>query len=180
MAVFNDFPVAAPSFGFVTSYYRALVDGAEYEEGQILRATAQFDTATGQLTGIVTWFNLDAGTAMMAPPANQADVGALDNSRIILGTEALFVTAVADPLGGIPPSANYAEAHVWNADVVVTVDGTTPSAATGNGFRQANGQMFALESREELEGFQAVRLGAADAKIYLTYFRVFGGDLVDN
>lgn len=173
MATFTNFPIPAASYEYQSSYYRALVAGAEYQPGDILRDTAQIDVSTGQLTGVHSWFNLDS-LSPIGQPAATTDVEALDGSRIVVGTELLPIATGTNQLATIPATANYAEAHVWDGAIVTTVDGAAPTTA-GNGYRQDNGQFFELESRQEITGFRAIRLNAAvAAQVYVTYYRVYG------
>lgn len=174
MAAFSNFPVAATVYSYLVTYYRALTAGTGYTVGDVIRETTQINTATGAPTGVKVWYNVDQDVAIAAAPL-VADIEALDKNRIVLSAASLTVSNVAAGVSfAAPPAdANYAEVHVWDADVVVTLDGTAPTA-TGTGFRQANGQTFELESRLEITQLKALRLGAVDAKLYVTYYRVYG------
>jgi len=175
MAVFDSYPIAAASYNYVVTLYRALKAGAGYGEGDILRQTAQINNATGAPTGVEAWYNVDQDAALAAAPAG-ANIEALDFNRIALSAASLTVSNAAAGVGLplIPTDANYAEIHIWNADIVFTLDGTAPTT-TGTGFRQANGQMFELESADEINKFKALRLGGVDATLWVQYYRVFGG-----
>ncbi len=173
MAIFDPYPIARVSYKYITTFYRASANGALYTEGDILRETAQIDEATGQPTGVTSWYNVDTDIVMAIPPVD-TEIESLDASRIALTAVPLTVSnaAAGVALPSIPSNANYAEVHVWDADVVFTLDGTAPTT-TGNGFRQANGQTFELESADEIAKFKGLRLGANDAKLWVQYYRVF-------
>lgn len=177
MAKFEGYPIASASYSYVTTFYRALAAGAGYAVGDIIRQVAQVNNATGALTGISNWYNVDQDANLAAAPP-PADIEALDNNRVVLGSAQLTVSNVAAGVGfATPPAqANYAEVHVWNADISLTLDGSAPTTG-GNGYRQANGQTFELESAAEIAGMKAIRLGATDALLYVTYFRVYGRQL---
>lgn len=171
MARFSDYPTQA-SYSYVETLYRATAAGAGYAIGDIVRQAAQINNATGALTGVSSWYNVDQDAVLTAAPL-PADIEALDNNRQVLGSAVLLVTNAAAAFAPPPATANYAECSVWLADVVVTVDGSPPTVA-GNGVRQKDGQFFELESASELAGFKALRLGATNAQIFVTYYRVFG------
>lgn len=175
MAIFNPYPIAAAAYRYVVTFYRAIASGPGYAEGDILRQTVQINEATGVLTGVEAWYNVDQDAALAAAPAG-ANIEALDFNRIALLATSLTVSNVAAGVGlpAIPADANYAEIHIWNADVVFTLDGTAPTT-TGTGFRQANGQTFELESADEINKFKALRLGGVDSVLWVQYYRVLGG-----
>lgn len=173
MAIFNPYPIASASYNYVVTLYRALTGGAGYAEGDILRQTVQINNGTGAPTGVESWYNVDQDKALAATPLGE-NIEALDFKRIALSAVPLVVSnaAAGVPLPAIPADANYAEIHIWNADIVFTLDGTAPTLA-GVGFRQANGQTFELEAADELSKFLALRLGATDATLWVQYYRVF-------
>lgn len=174
MAVFSSFPVPATTYSYLVTYYRALTAGTGYAVGDVLRETTQINANTGAPTGTKVWYNVDQDAAVATAPA-VADIEALDKNRIVLSSATLTVSnAKAGVSFASPPAdANHAEVHVWDADVVITLDGATPTT-TGAGFRQGNGQTFELESKEEITKLKALRLGSTDAKLFVTYFRVYG------
>ena len=178
--ILNDFSVPSPSFMYETTYYRALVDDAantEYVKGDILLLSEQVDEATLLPTGVVKWKNVDTGVAITLPFAGTVgtDVEALDNKRVSLSpAETLVVSSTAVSLGAVPAGANHAEVHVLDAAIILTYDGATAPVGNGAaapiGIRQGNGQVFELESADEIANFSAMRLdGATDARIYVEY-----------
>ena len=67
----------------------------------------------------------------------------------------------------VPATANCAEIYVRDASITFTRDGTDPTATQGI---QANvGDLIMLNSREECEQFEAIRV-AASATIDVEYF----------
>lgn len=175
MAVFNPYPIAGVSYRYVVTFYRAVAAGTGYGEGDILRQTAQMNEATGATTGVEAWYNVDQDAALATAPAG-ADIEGMDFDRIALSAAGLTVSNAAAGVGlpAIPANANYAEIHIWNADVVFTLDGTAPTTM-GTGFRQANGQTLELESADEINKFKALRLGGVDSVLWVQYYRVLGG-----
>lgn len=177
IAKFNDYKAPVSSFRTEVSYYRALASNAAsgFAEGDILKKVDTVNEGTGAITS-TAWSNVDEGTVLAAAPdlAND-EAEALDSSRIVVGTSALVSvtdTAAGIPAASIPANANLAEVHVWDANVSITLDGTTPDAS-GNGTRQADGQHFELESKDEIEKMQAVRLAGSDARLFVTFYRQF-------
>lgn len=174
MATFSNYNIAPTTYTYVTTYYRALSAGTGYAVGDILRQVTQFNAATGAVTGVATWYNVDQDAAIAAAPAG-ADIEALDQNRSVLSSATLPVSNAVAGVGfaAVPADANWAEVHVWDADVAITLDGTAPTA-TGTGFRQGDGQTFELQSRAEITGLKAIRLATTDAKLFVTYYRVYG------
>lgn len=172
MAQFQSYAIPAASYSYRTTFYQALQDGTGFTQGDVIRRQEQVNDATGVVTGVETWFNVDTDAALAAAPVVGTDVSAYDSKRKKLASETLTVSNAAVALAAIPADANLAEVHVWDADIALTIDGATAPSATV-GFRQANGQSFTLEGREELENFQAIRLTTTDARIYVEYSREF-------
>ena len=175
MAIFQSYAIPAASYTYRTLLYRALVDvAANYDAGDIIVRTEQINEATGLATGVETWRNDTQGIALGTAPTVGTDVEALDGLRLKLASETLTVAAAAVPLAAIPAEANHAEVHVWDADISLRLDGSAPTSTVG--IRQANGQTFELEGRQELLNFQAIRLAATSARLYVEYSRVYGAD----
>lgn len=176
----NDFQVPSPSFMYESTYYRVLADDAvngEYKKGDILLLSEQVDEATLVPTGVVKWKNVDTSVLITLPFVGVVgtDVEALDNKRVVLSpAEVLTVSSTAVSLAAIPAGANHAEVHVLDAAVIYTYDGATAPVGNGAaaplGVRQGNGQIFELESADEIANFSVMRLdGATDARIYVEY-----------
>lgn len=175
MAIFQSYAIPAASYTYRTLLYRALVDvPGSYAAGDIIVRTEQINEATGLATGVETWRNDTQGIALGAAPTVGAQVEALDGLRLKLASETLTVSSTAVALAAIPAEANHAEVHVWDADVSLRLDGSAPTSTVG--IRQANGQTFELEGRQELINFQAIRLAATDARLYVEYSRVYGSN----
>ena len=175
MAIFQSYNIAAPQYQYRTLLYRALVDAVgSYNAGDIIVRTEQINEATGLATGVETWRNDTQGISLGTAPTVGTQIEALDGLRLKLASETLTVAATAIPLAAIPATANHAEVHVWDADVSLRLDGSAPTATVG--IRQANGQTFELEGRTELVNFQAIRLAATSARLYVEYSRVYGSN----
>lgn len=172
MAIFQSYNIPAPTLSYRTTYYQALVDGAGFSQGDVIRRQEQINDATGVPTGTESWWNVDADAALAAAPAVGTDVSAYDSKRKKLASETLTVGNAAVGLAAIPADANHAVVHVWDADLSLTIDGATAPTSTV-GIRQANGQSFELEGQDELVNFQAIRLSTTDARIYVEYSREF-------
>lgn len=175
MAIFQSYAIPAASYTYRTLLYRALVDvAANYDAGDIIVRTEQINEATGLATGVETWRNDTQGIALGTAPIVGTQVEALDGLRLKLVSETLAVSGTSLALAAIPAEANHAEVHVWDADVSLRLDGSAATATVG--IRQANGQTFELEGRQELVNFRAIRLAATDARLYVEYSRVYGAD----
>ena len=174
MAKFNDYRVPQTSFRYEYDLFRALQDGADFAAGDILKRTNVIDEST-QLVSSTICENLDTGTILWSVPTIGTDVEAFDATRESLGSETLAISSSAIGLASIPSGATLAEVHVLDADIVFTLDGTTTPVGGGTplGYRQGNGQTFELESKDEIDNFDAIRLGSSDARIYVEYYREF-------
>lgn len=180
MAIVQSYPTAAAAtiFGYADEFYRANVAGTGFADGDVIRRTAQIDPTTGLETGVVNYYNVTTDAAITTVPTGTA-IDPLGAFREVLASETITIdnTAAGIALTTIPATANHAEIHVHDADIVLTIDGATApvGGATPIGIRQADGQFFELESREELINFLGIRLSTGDARIYVQYFRVFNG-----
>lgn len=182
MAIVQGYPTqsATSVFGYADEFYRANTAGTGFADGDVIRRTAQIDPATGLETSIVNYYNVTQDAAITTVP-NAADIDPLGGFREVLTSETITIDATAGgvALTTIPATANHAEIHVLDNDIILTLDGTTVPVGNGSatpiGFRQANGQFFELESRTELVNFLGMRLASAgDGRIYVQYYRVFG------
>ena len=59
-------PPKQTTFAYITTIYRAVVDGAGYLAGDILREVTQINGDTGAPTGVVNWYNVDQDAAQAA------------------------------------------------------------------------------------------------------------------
>ena len=175
MAIFSNYSPSATSsvaFDYSQEFYRVITAGTGTAAGDVIRRHAQVNEATGVETGLVNWYNVSQDAVLGTAPT-AADINALDSYRNKLGSQVLTVDAT---IGGVsltvPAGANHAEIHVWDADVVFTLDGATAPTATV-GIRQADGQLFELEGVSELTNAAFLRLGATDARIYVEYSTVY-------
>ena len=66
-----------------------------------------------------------------------------------------------------------AEIYVRTASIVFTRDGTDPTATQG--IQADVGDIILLNSREELENFEAIRQGGTSATIDVEYFTDISG-----
>jgi len=174
MAKFNDYSIQQTTYRYNYDFFRALVTTAEYNEGDILKRTQQINEQT-QSVFSTTWENLDSGASVLTLPTIGTDVEALDTSRVHKGSETLTVSSTAIGLASIPSGATLAEVHILDADIVFTLDGaTTPVGGSSPvGYRQGDGQTFELESKDEIDNFDSIRLNAGDARIYVEYYREY-------
>ncbi len=172
MATFQSYAIPVITYAYRSTYYQALINGAGFSQGDIIRRQEQINENTGATTGVESWFNVDTNLALAAAPVVGTDVSAYDSKRKKLTAEQLTVGAAATVLATIPADANLAEVHVWEADVSITLDGATAPTATV-GIRQGNGQTFTLEGRDELTKFKAIRLAKTNARLYIEYSRAF-------
>ena len=81
---------------------------------------------------------------------------------------ALYTQSVDDTAAGIlaasiPTSATWAEGYVRTASVVITKDGTTPTATLG--LQADPGDVIFLRSRDEIVGYTALRQAATTATV---------------
>ena len=178
MAIVQGYPTATATtvFGYSSEFYRANVAGTGFADGDVIKRTAQIDPTTGLETGVVNYYNVTTDAAITTVPTGTA-IDPLGAFREVLTAETITIdnTVAGVPLTTIPATANHAEVHIHDADMVLTIDGATApvGGATPIGVRQANGQFFELESREELVNFLGIRLSTGDARVYVQYFRVF-------
>ena len=174
MAKFNDYKIAQTSFRYEYDLFRALADGTGFVIGDILKRTQVVNEST-QLVSQTIWENLDQGSVLGSAPTIGTDVEALDTSRVSLDSETVVIGASGTSLATIPSGATLAEIHVLDADIVFTLDGTTVpvGGVSPVGYRQGDGQTFELESKDEIDNFNAIRLGASDARIYVQYYREY-------
>ena len=73
----------------------------------------------------------------------------------------------------VPAAAMCAEAYVRTASVVFARGGTDPSATQG--FQADPGDIIMLNSRSELDRFEVIRQGSADATLDVEYFTDISG-----
>lgn len=177
MAKFGAYTVAGTSYSIRNTLYRAIAAGPGYAAGDILQLTEQINSATLVATGVASWYNVDQDAVLAAAPVG-ANIEAIDGRRVVSGTETLIVSAASVGLATIPAGANFAEIHVWDADVALRVDGA--AATTTTGYRQGNGATFELESANELTNLKAIRLGTVDARVdarlFVTYYTIYSFD----
>lgn len=173
MAKFGAYAVAGASYSIRNTLYRAIAAGVGFAAGDILQLTEQINSATLAATGVVSWYNVDQDAVLAAAPAG-ASIEAVDGRRVVSGTETLTVGVASVALATIPAGANFAEIHVWDADVSLRVDGAAATAKTG--YRQGNGATFELESAGELTNLRAIRLGTVDARLFVTYYTIYSFD----
>lgn len=152
----------------VSCQHIANKDGAGYAKNDLVKKTWVQNLATNTVVaGTESYINLSQGGATIAAAPPAADLGE-SITDAILGDEVVVVGAVAGGLTA-PAAARHAIVHVWDADIVFTTSGTAPLTTAGGGYRQANYQTFELDSPEEIAAFSAIRLGAADATLYVEY-----------
>lgn len=84
-------------------------------------------------------------------------------------TEATY--AATAELANTRVAAKEALVTVEDAPIRFTLDGTTPVDATNVGHVVSTGGSFTLYGLANIRNFRAVRSGAADAVINVTYFR---------
>ena len=73
----------------------------------------------------------------------------------------------------IPRTAMAAEIYVRTASIVFKKDSGTPTATEG--FQANADDIILLNSRDELDGFRAVRQGGTDATVDVMYFTDISG-----
>ena len=73
----------------------------------------------------------------------------------------------------VPNAAMCAEIYVRTASIVFTRDGTDPTATQG--IQADVGDIILLNSREELDNFEAIRQGGQSATIDVEYFTDISG-----
>ena len=73
----------------------------------------------------------------------------------------------------VPADAMCAEIYVRTASIVFKRTGTDPSATLG--FQANPGDIIMLNSRAELDRFEAIRQGATDATLDIEYFTDISG-----
>ena len=90
-------------------------------------------------------------------------------------TGAQFGLAIADTVVTltVPGAAMVAEIYVRTAPIVFTRDGTDPTATAG--FQANVDDIILLNSRDELDRFEAIRQGATSATIDVEYFTDVSG-----
>ena len=153
--------------------YIANIAGTGFSQGDVIKHIRSFDPNAIAVTVDEEWINHDTGAVLAGAPTigDGNEVSAIHGDRVALASEQLTVAAAAIGLAAIPASANHAIVHVWDADISLTLDGaTTPTATVGT--RQADGQTFELESRDEIDNFEAIRLAAVSARLNVQYYRV--------
>lgn len=151
-----------------STYFRANASGTGYSIGEILQKNESVNVLTLAVVG-TSWSNVDTQAVIGAP--TPADVNALDTDRVVLSEVELTVSSTSVAFAAPPAGANLAEMEVKNADISYRVDSTT--ATTTNGYRGYDGVHIELESSDEITGFQAIRTGASDAVVHVTFYRVF-------
>lgn len=163
---------------FGQEFYRAVTTGVGYTAGDILRRVSALNTLTGIELGVISWFNVSTGLVVAPPIA--IDINALDYYQVNLTSEIITIdnTVLGIPLTTIPTLANYAKVQVLDANIVLTLDGTTlpVGGATPIGFLQQARQIFTLEGRDDLVNFLAIREGVSNARIYVQYLTVYSGN----
>ena len=84
---------------------------------------------------------------------------------LAIGTSAVSLT--------VPAAAMCAEIYVRTASIVFTRTGTTPTATLG--FQADPTEIILLNSRAELDRFQAIRQGGVSATVDAEYFTDLSG-----
>lgn len=78
------------------------------------------------------------------------------------------VVELADATGGIPPGATMAVIGVESEPMRFRDDGDNPSATVG--YLVASGETLELHSREAIKQFRAIRDGASDSTLNISYY----------
>ena len=164
----------ASDFEKSSDYFKSTttVAGQWVKGDQLKRVTVTNESATS-VVPLYRWYNVSDGSEPTTVPVIGTDCIIWSGARVVVGSEILTVAATAVSLASIPSDANHAEIHVWVNDVIFNVDGVTPAPATFNGYRQSNGVSFELESRDEIDNFEAIQLVASSpSTLKVTYFCV--------
>ena len=99
-------------------------------------------------------------------------MGVRSRSKVTPAQFGLSIAGTAVTLT-VPADAMVAEIYVRTAPIVFTRDGTTPTATLG---MQANvDDIILLNSRDELDRFQAIRQSGVSATIDAEYFSDLSG-----
>jgi len=88
--------------------------------------------------------------------------------EITVSTVAVGLTTATYAMTGWG-NAQKAVIQVLTAGIRCRTDGTAPTSSTG--FAESVGSSFELENEAEIVNFKAIRSGAGDAKIVVTYYR---------
>ena len=100
-------------------------------------------------------------------------MGVRSRSPLITGNQyGLAVSTIVVTLT-VPNAANCGEIYVRTASVVFTRSTTDPTATLG--FQANAGDIIVLNSRAELDRFEVIRQGTADASLDIEYFTDISG-----
>ena len=87
---------------------------------------------------------------------------------IPVGVVTLDITKYKDANGEFAGAADFI---VEDENIRITRDGTTPNPATQVGKLFLVGDYVKLTTQAEIEGFKAIREGAADGNIFVDYYK---------
>ena len=99
-------------------------------------------------------------------------MGVRSRSKVTGAQFALAISTSAVSLT-VPVAAMVAEIYVRTASVVFTRDGTTPTSTLG--IQADPGDIILLNSRDELDKFQAIRQASTNAALDVEYFTDISG-----
>ena len=174
MSSFCSYNVPVASYTYKNVHYRAIADGADYSKGDVICQIMQISEATMQPTGLSLWYNVSTVSTIATPAP--ADLTSVSGYRVVLSSQTLALNTQTAQALTVPAGANYAEISVLDNDIILRVDGVTPTITpVPIGVRQSDGCNFTLSSEDELNNLMVRELAnGQDARIFVTYYCVFG------